>query len=232
MRNNDQIHSSPDRLILVGGGSFNLNDLTRYGDSGPVIAVDGGLGACVRAGITPIAVIGDMDSVHKDDIAALGSEVSIQKIDEQDSTDLEKALNFIDTPLCLGFGFLGRRFDHALAALSVLARMSSKRPMLKIVLAGRHDALTVTQRAINTAFPVGTRYSVFPLGKVTFERSDGLVWPLGGLTLLPEGQGGTSNRTSLDVQSLQPAPDNRASFALIVPVDCLQQLIEAASSSP
>ena len=232
MINADQIYSSVDRLILVGGGSFNLDDLCRYADAGPVIAVDGGLGACLRAGIKPIAVIGDMDSIHKDDIAALGSEVSLQKIDEQDSTDLEKALNFIDTPLCLGFGFLGRRFDHALTALSVLARMSSQKPTLKIVLAGRHDALTVTQRAINTAFPVGTRYSVFPLGKVTFERSDGLVWPLRGLTLLPEGQVGTSNRASLDVQSLQPAPDNRASFAIIVPVDCLQQLIEAASSSP
>ncbi len=232
MINADQIHLSGDRLILVGGGSFNLDDLARYADAGRVIAVDGGLGACLRAGIKPIAVIGDMDSVHKDDIAALGSEVALQKIDEQDSTDLEKALNFIDTPLCLGFGFLGRRFDHALAALSVLARMSSKRPTLKIVLVGRHDALTVTKRVINTAFPVGTRYSVFPLGKVTFERSNGLFWPLDGLTLLPEGQVSTSNRTSSDVQSLHPAADNSAPFALIVPVNCLQSLIEAASSSP
>ena len=228
----DQIHSSMDRLILVGGGSFNLDDLTRYADTGPVIAVDGGLGACLRAGIKPIAVIGDMDSVRKEDIASFGSAAPVQKLDEQDSTDFEKALNLIDTPFCLGFGFMGRRFDHALAALSVLARMSSKRPALSIVLAGRHDALTVTQRAINTAFPAGTRYSVWPLGKVTFERSEGLVWPLEGLTLLPEGQGSTSNCTSSDVQSLHPATDNSGSFALIVPINCLQSLIEAASRSP
>ena len=82
----DHIYSSPDRLILVGGGSFNEDDLIRNARNADVIAVDGGLHACQEAGITPCAVIGDMDSAGAAEIAALGGAVPIHHIAEQDST--------------------------------------------------------------------------------------------------------------------------------------------------
>ena len=226
----DHIYSSPDRLILVGGGSFNKDDLIRNARNADVIAVDGGLHACQEAGITPCAVIGDMDSAGAAEIAALGGAVPIHHIAEQDSTDLEKAMQHINAPLCLGFGFLGRRFDHALASLTVLARMTDARPEMKIVLAGRHDALTVTKQTIRTALPVDTRYSVWPVGTVGFDKSDGLIWPLDGLTLSPHGQVGTSNRTAKPAQLLQPASDNSTAFAVIVPVECLGRLCDAVIS--
>ena len=155
----DHIYSSTDRLILVGGGSFNQDDLIRNARNADVIAVDGGLHACQEAGVTPWAVIGDLDSAGASEIAALGESVRVHHIAEQESTHLEKAMQHITAPLCLGFGFLGRRFDHALASFTMLARMTKARPKMKVVLAGRHDALTVTKQTIKTAFPSDTRYS-------------------------------------------------------------------------
>ena len=138
----DHIYSSTDRLILVGGGSFNQDDLIRNARNADVIAVDGGLHACQEAGITPCAVIGDLDSAGAAEIAALGEAVSINHIAEQESTVIEKALQHINATLCLGFGFLGRRFDHALASFTMLARMTNTRPNMKLELARCHDALT------------------------------------------------------------------------------------------
>ena len=226
----DHIYSSTDRLILVGGGSFNQDDLIRNAGNADVIAVDGGLHACKEAGITPCAVIGDLDSAGAAEIAALGEAVRVHHIAEQESTDLEKAMQHITAPLCLGFGFLGRRFDHALASFTMLARMTNTRPNMKIVLAGRYDALTVTKQTIKTAFPSDMRYSIWPFGAMEFDKSEGLAWALDGLTLSPCGQVGTSNRTSHVTQMVQPASDNATAFAIIVPVEYLGHLVDAVVS--
>ena len=60
---------------------------------------------------------------------------------EQDTTDLEKALRHVRAPAIIGFGFLGKRFDHSLAALNVLARYTRQH---RVMLVGSDDVLHVT----------------------------------------------------------------------------------------
>ena len=109
-------------LILVGNGAYDTAMLAKCARTGRVVAVDGGYYGCRLAGITPDLLIGDMDSVDPADLVDARKKTRVHPISEQDTTDLEKALRHVRAPAILGFGFLGKRFDHSLAALSVLAR--------------------------------------------------------------------------------------------------------------
>ena len=98
--------SDNDIIILVGNGACDLTQLSKS-PKGKVIAVDGGLRHVLKAGLTPNAVIGDMDSVELSELQAAGRNVAVYKSDDQDTTDFEKALLAIEAPVCLAYGFLG-----------------------------------------------------------------------------------------------------------------------------
>ena len=96
----------------------------------PLLAADGGLNAAMEAGLLPQIVIGDMDSATGLD--HLPNSVRQIRLSGQDDTDFEKCLKLIDAPLIIGIGFLDGRFDHSLAAMDALARLSHDRPVLLV----------------------------------------------------------------------------------------------------
>ena len=102
-------------LTLVGGGVASLQDLLEAMTYAPTcIAADGGAKLALEAGVELAAVIGDFDSIGQ-----CLSQVPVERrihISEQDSTDFEKCMLRIETPLVVGLGFLGGRLDHQLAA--------------------------------------------------------------------------------------------------------------------
>jgi len=85
-----------------------------------VIAADGGAHHCLALGVHPRFVIGDLDSLDKEDLSQLkaqGSEI-IQHPRRKDYTDLELALRYgqdlgVDEILILGA--LGERWDQTIA---------------------------------------------------------------------------------------------------------------------
>ena len=176
--------------ILVGNGACDLTQLSKS-PKGKVIAVDGGLRHVLKAGLTPKAVIGDMDSVELSELQAAGRNVAVYKSDNQDTTDFEKALLAIEAPVCLAYGFLGLRVDHTLSCLSVLARFTDKH---KVILVSADDLVHVTKGPFSMHLASEARLSLWPITPVKFAASSGLVWPLDGLTLAPDGQVATSNQ--------------------------------------
>lgn len=175
-------------VLLVGGGRCNPEMFSALlGVVNAVVAADGGADVLMRAGVTPDAVIGDMDSVSPETLAALPAQV-VHRIGEQDSTDFDKCLRNIDAPLVLGVGFLGARVDHELAALTVLARRADR----PCVLLGEEDLVMLCPPEITLDLAAGSRVSLFPLGAVT-GRSEGLRWAIDGLEFAPALRGGTSN---------------------------------------
>ena len=113
---------SLEGVTLVGGGTMRREDLVDSMALAPdVIAADGGANRCIQMGISPLAVIGDFDSILPDTRAALPNARMIE-VSEQDSTDFEKSLSRIDAPFVLAVGFSGSRVDHLLATFSVMAR--------------------------------------------------------------------------------------------------------------
>ena len=59
-----------------------------------VVAADGGANTAVASGILPHVVIGDLDSIRVATRRALRTAL-ILRVDRQDNTDLEKALDFL-----------------------------------------------------------------------------------------------------------------------------------------
>ncbi len=135
-------------------------------------------------------MIGDMDSLSDAARRRLPPE-TLYRIDEQDSTDFDKSLRSVDAPMVLGIGFLGRRVDHQLANLNVLARHHDK----PCVLIARRDVIFAAPRRVAMELEPGSRVSLFPMAPVR-GRSRGLHWPIDGLDMTPGGRVGTSNRVA------------------------------------
>ena len=66
--------------------------------------------------IRPDEVVGDFDSLSEE-AKAFYKEAKFSRSEDQDSTDLEKALRSIDSPVVIVLGAFGGRIDHTLGAI-------------------------------------------------------------------------------------------------------------------
>ncbi|KNG92881.1 thiamine diphosphokinase [Pseudaestuariivita atlantica] len=203
-------------VLLVGAGKAKARDIHALRDrAGLVVAADGGALTLDRLGIVPDRVIGDMDSLPEGLRARLDPG-RVHEIAEQDSTDFEKCLSRINAPLVLAAGFLGRRMDHSLAALSGLVRHAAT----PCVLVGARDVIAHVPDRLTLDVDAGTRVSLYPLAEVR-GRGTGLHWPIDGLTLSPMGRIGTSNRATGPVTLEMEG----AGCLVLLPRSCLDALV-------
>ncbi|RBI87013.1 thiamine diphosphokinase [Rhodosalinus halophilus] len=182
---------SPAPVTLVGAGAASAEDLRAARAHAPrVAAADGGARLALAEGILPEAVFGDFDSMDAETRRAI-PEARLHHVAEQETTDFDKALRHIEAPLVIGVGFLGTRIDHLLAAQTVLIRRAYRRCLLL----GAGDIVFLCPPEIALDLPSGSRVSLYPMAEVT-GRSEGLLWPIEGLSFAPGGMIGTSNRVT------------------------------------
>lgn len=173
-----------------------------------VIAVDGGAEPLLAAGIAPLFVVGDMDSVSAATLAraqAMGARIERHPSDKRD-TDAALALRHADACDEIAFvGAGGGRADHALANLHLLATAAEGAR----VVAYDEDATTwvaTPERALDLALPVGALVSAIPFDPVvegvTYE---GLAYPLAGATMRAGDPYGVSNRVIAATQRVSVA---------------------------
>ena len=210
-------------VTLVGAAPLSA-DLLRFAlNFAPkAIAADGGVNHLRALGVDPLAVIGDMDSVALEH-QQLWERNLFVPIAEQDSTDFEKSLARLAAPMIFGVGFLGGRFDHALAAQTVLVRY----PHLKCILLGSEDIVFLAPPRLSLDLPLETRLSLFPMAPVKI-LSEGLYWPTRSLTFQPDYKVGTSNKVS---GPLRLQPEN-AKMLVILPRLHLAQVAAALGAAP
>jgi thiamine pyrophosphokinase len=175
-------------VTLVGGGPVAPGALAAALAVAPeAVAADGGGDVALPGRAWFRAVIGDMDSLRDPGRLAAGG-TALHRLAEQETTDLEKCLYSVATPLALGVGFLGGRLDHTLAALNAVVRHAGP-----VVLIGAGDLCFRCPPELALELAAGTPVSLFPLGPARGTRSVGLRWPVEGLALDPAGRIGTSN---------------------------------------
>ena len=214
----DEQVRTDEGVCLVGEGEVSVEVLAKALKLAPVlVAADGGANAAVKAGFVPEAVIGDLDSVSQDNRNALPSSRIIE-VEEQDSTDFEKCLARISAPFIIGVGFTGRRLDHTLAAMSVLARQIGP----PTILIDEFDVAFAPRAAVRLDTVPKTRVSLFPMDDVT-GKSAGLKWPIDGLAFSPSTQIGTSNVATGPVDLMF---DN-SKMLVLLPADELETVIAA-----
>lgn len=224
----EDIVTAEGPVLLLGGGDPDGAErilATVLGEhamiDAPVVAADGGAALARAAGLVPDAVIGDFDSLSDVDRAVLDP-ATLHHIPEQETTDFDKALGAIRAPVILGFGFVGGRLDHELAALSGLTRQPGRR----CVLVGAEDVTCLCPPEVALDLAPGTRLSLYPLAEVR-GTSEGLQWPIGGLTFRPDGRIGTSNRVTGPVRLSVDAP----AMLLVLPRLCLGPLLTGLAQS-
>ena len=207
-------------MVLLGGGEASRQDVAECLNLGErVVAVDGGLALAAAAGIVPDAVIGDFDSLAPDALSAIPPDRR-HRIEEQDSTDFEKALSRVAAPVVIGAGFLGGRIDHQLAALHTLLALAHQ----PCVLLGAREILLLAPPRIALGTVAGETVSLFPLAEVT-GQSSGLQWEIDGLRFAPGARIGTSNRATGPV-TLQMAEPG---MVLILPRRLIRPVVAALS---
>jgi thiamine pyrophosphokinase len=185
------IVQSQDAITLVGGGPVTRRDLAFATARAPVlVAADGGADRLLSAGLMPEAVIGDFDSLSEAGQRAIAADRQF-RIEEQETTDFDKALRSVVAPFVLALGVTGARLDHGLAVLNAVVRHRGC-PCLVI---SATDVVFHAAGGVNLQLVVGDRLSLFPMAPVQ-GSSHGLHWPIDGLQFAPGGMIGTSNIVS------------------------------------
>lgn len=215
------VHSD-EPITLLGGGeaeSITINLALTIAPS--IVAADGGANLAVMNHLAPIAVIGDFDSMTEETRAVLNPD-TLHRIDEQDSTDFDKALRNINAPLVLAVGFTGARLDHQLAALNTLVA----HPDQRCLIVGKSEVIFLCPPKLALSLSMGSVFSLFPIGKVS-GHSSGLKWPIDGVQFSPTGRVGTSNEVVGLVELEFDAPRMLA----IAQLSDLDQIVNSLLSS-
>ena len=198
------------RAIIFANGVLNAEDISHL-DIAPddlVIAADGGLHNCRKAGLLPSVVIGDLDSIKPEEAAALDA-VGVQLIQyprRKDFTDLELALIYAQEQgarEALILAALGNRWDQTLANLLLpgAAALASLRISL---LDGPQEILFIRsgeQRQVRGR--AGDTLSLIPLGgDAQGITTQGLEYPLNGETLYSGSTRGVSNELTSEAAAI------------------------------
>ena len=219
-----KIVSSSEPITLIGGGVVTDSDLKMaLSVASSLVAADGGANHAIAAGVTPHAVIGDLDSISPDVRAVIPSD-RVWHIAEQDSTDFEKSLQRIEAPLIIGLGFGGGRLDHQLAAFHTLLRFAAQPCILLmagevVCLAPPRLSLPMAQQDIVSLFPM------LP----TQGQSTGLQWPIDDLTFAPGQRIATSNTA---IGGLVTMAFDQPGMLMILPRATFPDLVQAVRAAP
>ena len=188
----------PDTVVVFTGGSRpDARALASVPAGAPVIAADRGADHALGAGLQVELAVGDFDSISSAGLEALeraGTRIE-RHPPTKDATDLELALDAavaLAPRRILVVGGAGGRLDHLLGELSLLASDVYAEIELDALL-GR-ATINVVRRERVLAGATGELVSLLPLhGPAVGVTTSGLVYPLGGETLLPGSSRGISN---------------------------------------
>lgn len=172
-----------------------------------ILCADGGSRHAFALGLTPQAVIGDLDSVgdaERQRIEAVGI-VVLRHPHDKDQTDLELSLQYgleQKPSSILIVAALGNRLDHTLGNLVILA--DSRLAALDCRLDDGVEEAFLCRSGSHVHGTAGDLVSLIPWGgAVAGVRTDGLRWPLLGETLYPETSRGISNEMLSDTARIQ-----------------------------
>ncbi len=172
-----------------------------------IIAVDGGLAHITKLGLIPHAIIGDMDSVDRDDLKYFEEiGVDVRKFPaEKDQTDLELAIQYL---IDLGFdriylfGATGGRFDHFLGNMYLLTNPDYIGKNIKIIT--NQYEMFVCKKMESIFGTTGELVSLLPISKnVLGVETQGLKYPLKKEKLNRWESRGISNIMMNDVAVVQ-----------------------------
>ncbi|MDR2781629.1 MAG: thiamine diphosphokinase [Holosporaceae bacterium] len=155
----------------------------------PIIAADGAANTLIKNGIEPTVIIGDLDSV---DNGLLKNRRHIRN-ESQESTDFEKALDYIEEKSlspAIVFGIDGGYIDRVLGNISIFTNT-------KFVAVSKDMIFMMVDDNQILNLEVNTKLSIFGMPRCII-KSSGLKWELNGDELFICGKNSHSNRAASD----------------------------------
>lgn len=186
------------RYIIFANGNIPSNDIYLPQPS-TLIAADGGAKHCLSLGFSPQVVIGDFDSLTREELVTLESTGAalIKHETSKNETDLELALDFAvengATEIIL-FGLLGGRWDMSISNIMLLT--TPRFEHVNFYILNGTDELYILRGGKELCFQgnPGDHVSVIPLTPLATGISyQGLNWPLQNESLEFGAQRGLSN---------------------------------------
>jgi thiamine pyrophosphokinase len=188
-------------LVLAGDPPSRELFLRELARTDVHIAVDAGLSIFVQYGCRPTLIIGDLDSVNPAELEKIES--PILRIEDQNTTDLEKAflhLKTLDQPTVITIlGALGNRSDHALNNLLVAARVDPH-VLLKLITDNEIFIRVTPHCPFDSPVTLSTTLSMFPVIDCQGLTTTGLKWDI------DNGQLGYETRISQSNVTTDPRP--------------------------
>ncbi len=179
-----------------------------------IVCADGGSRHARALGLKPNIVIGDLDSILREDWAAVkanGVPVK-QHPHDKNETDLELALQYAveqEPTEVLVIGALGKRLDQTLANIALLS--DARLAKFDVRLDDGFEEVFFCRSQARIQGRAGDIVSLVPWGGVAEGvRTEGLKWPLRSETLYPEKTRGISN------EMLQPVAEVRIASGLLL----------------
>ncbi len=191
-----------EAIILCNGESPRKKVIAPLLKERPIIVcADGGANKAIPLGLTPDVIIGDLDSVTRKTLRYFFGVPVIYNPD-QNSTDLEKALDFL---LANGIrsatviGATGERPDHTMSNFSILLKYHNR-----LSLRFLDDLCTaeIVQSRIQFRTSPGRQISLIPMGKCIGVTTRGLKFPLNNESLSLGVREGSSNEATGTIVSV------------------------------
>jgi thiamine pyrophosphokinase len=187
------------KAVIVCSGSIEDYDYHRkFFDGNPmVICVDGGARHLIKLGILPHVMIGDFDSISKEDYEYFrdAGVVDIKYPSQKDMTDTELALEYAadkGVSSIVLLGCLSTRFDHSLSNIFLLKKMADKN--IDCVIANEYNEIQLVKDHIVLKKERNMKLAVLPLTEsVEGITNKGLLYPLDNDTIKLGSSRGVSN---------------------------------------
>ncbi len=187
-------------LVIANGASCSFELLGQLLEWSPfVLVLDGALQRVLSLGVKIDAVLGDFDNETNPEIVlAHQPETEIIHTPDQDKCDLEKGID-----LLVERGFkaanivwaTGRRSDHTLNNIGLLAKLKNK---LDLVMIDDHSRIYPLKPTFEKWYEKGTPLSLMPITQVEGLNTSGLKYNLQNDTLVPGHRSGSSNEAAAD----------------------------------
>ena len=189
------------QAVLVLGGEPLPGDAAWLRGADLVVAADSGLSWLARLGVTPTALVGDLDSVPADLVerASADSVVIERHPADKDASDAELALGWAEaagaTRVVIVGGLGGGRIDHELANLLLLTDPGWSAPLrdLRLVRGGTSVRPLRGDGRLALEGKPGDLVSLLPIGDADGVRTLGLRFELHDEPLAAGRSRGLSN---------------------------------------
>ncbi|MBO4558276.1 MAG: thiamine diphosphokinase [Bacteroidales bacterium] len=176
--------SNPKTIAILAAGEFPRSEgvLRLLDDADMIICCDSAAADLVASGREPSLIVGDLDSLSADLQERFADR--LRKVDEQEDNDLTKAfyaaLEFSPAYIHI-LGATGRREDHTLGNISLLARYQQEANGCGIDLVSDYGVFVAASGKHTFACRPGQEISIFAFDNTLRISASGLQYPTEGV---------------------------------------------------